>query len=112
MARLPIIVSSSGPASPTIAEPCERMPPFARYGILGIYGILIPKCPPPSQLGMVKLIEFKPLIKLLIAPIAPFSKPMIPFNGAFTIFTRLSNKPPKILTTPCHACSQFPVKTP
>ena len=74
--------------------------------------MLRPKCPPPSHFGMVKLIEFNPPIKLLIAPTAPFKSPMMPFSGAFTMLIRLLNRPPKMLTTPCHACSQLPVKTP
>ena len=63
-------MSISGPRSPTIALPLDNIPPLARYGILGIFGMLNPILSIPKvyfiQSGVSIFMEFISFINVLI----------------------------------------------
>ena len=98
------LITASVPASPAILGPVVK-PPFAS---MGISGMLIEKLFPPitgTQSGIVRPRPLIPEIALLMMEITAF-------RGVFTSAPSPSKIPPKISWIPCHACCQFPVKTP
>ena len=85
IARPDVTVKNSGPSSPTIADPCVIIPPFAKRGISGMVGMLNPiVCPPPSQSGIQSGIS---IFMLLIPSIIAVSYTHLSQKVLFAILT-------------------------